>query len=50
MTDPNKYPRWRIESKQGHVVFLFAEDLPHALERWREFYPHVEVFECKRLW
>lgn len=42
MTDPNKHPRWRIESEAGHVVFLYAEDLPHAKQRWREFYQQIE--------
>lgn len=49
MSDPNKYTRWRIESLQGHVVFLFAENLVHAGERWREFYPNVAAYVFRKL-
>lgn len=46
---PSDLKRWRCESAAGHVVFLFAIDLPHVCERWREFYPNVKIMTMERL-
>lgn len=38
--------RWWVESKAGHVVICFAEDMAHALERWQEFHQTVKAYKC----
>lgn len=35
--------RYRLVSKDGHFVILFANSVHHARHRWNEFYPNVSV-------
>jgi len=41
--------RYRMESKEGHFVILFAWSLEHAQLRWKEFYKNVDCETCQRL-
>lgn len=38
--------RWWVESIHGHVVICFADNMTHALERWREFHTTVKAYKC----
>lgn len=41
--------RYRMESKEGHFVILFACGQDHAQLRWKEFYKNVDFDTCQRL-
>ena len=41
--------RYRMESKEGHFVILFAYSTDHAHLRWKEFYKNNACETCQRL-